>query len=66
MRSYDVALQEARRLDPHADHVDKLPDVLLVDVAVADRVLAQNPGAYRDDNDPPTAWTRIVLPEVSE
>lgn len=64
-KSYTAALDRAREIDPNADHADGAPDCLLIDNRHADAVLALFPGAYRDDNDPPTSWTRIVLPEES-
>ena len=56
------ALARAREVDPKAENVAGAPDVLLVANEHVEAVLALFPGALRDDNDPPTAWTRVVLP----
>lgn len=60
--TYAEALEAAKRIDPGADHAADVPDCLLIANEHADAVLALFPGAWRDDNDPPTEWTRIVLP----
>jgi hypothetical protein len=59
----------ARTIDPKADYPLGLgadDGCLLIFNEHADAVMALFPGSWRDDNDPPTAWTRIVYPTSTE
>lgn len=60
--NYTEALEAAKRIDPEADHAWYEPSCLLIANEYADEVLALFPDAWRDDNNPLTEWTRIVLP----
>jgi hypothetical protein len=60
---YAAELERARGIDPNAETMgDGAWDCLLIANEHAGAVLAAFPGAYRDDNDPPTGYTRVLVP----
>lgn len=59
-------LRRVKAIDPEACSMGPgAPDCFLVAVEHAPAVLAAVPGSWEDPNDPPTSWTRIVVPYMT-